>query len=425
MVSINNLTFHVAVVFLLLVVGNLASKKKNEEIKKKCETCRELAKSFNEGMERTARYNFAGGDTDWQEKKLGKYSTSETRLIEIVEQLCTKEKHECNMMLELNEETIETWWTQHQTEHPDLLQWFCIDTLKICCPENRFGPNCEDCLGGVERPCKNNGKCSGGGTRAGTGKCKCNGGYKGELCDVCKNGFFTEMTNETHTVCTGCDESCASTCTHGGPTGCKKCKGGYNLVEEKGCQDIDECNQDHPPCESSQFCDNSPGSFKCVECHMACETCIGKGPESCVKCKSGFIMEETTCKDINECDTDETCKKDHMFCKNVPGSFMCECEDGYLQGTDGCVEKALLDGKDHLLEPTLGLKDGDASPDEEKQKEADRSTTIGGEAGNISDESQIITQTDESNGSENVQMRKDSDVSGGKVFEEEPVREEL
>ncbi len=34
----------------------------------------------------------------------------------------------------------------------------------------------------------------------------------------------------------GCDESCASTCTHGGPTGCKKCKGGYNMVEEKGCQ---------------------------------------------------------------------------------------------------------------------------------------------------------------------------------------------
>ncbi|XP_038067191.1 protein disulfide isomerase Creld2-like [Patiria miniata] len=377
----------VSIIFLLFVGGNLANKKKNEEVQKKCDTCRELAKSFKEGMERTARYNFAGGDTDWEEKKLGKYSTSETRLIEIVEQVCSKDKYECNTMLEHNEETLETWWTEHQTDHPDLVQWFCIDTLTICCPDNTYGPDCQECPGGIERPCKGNGKCSGGGTRAGTGKCKCNGGYKGELCDVCKNGFFTEMSNETHTVCTACDDSCAATCTKGGPTGCKKCKGGYNMVEEKGCQDIDECNQEKPPCQSSEFCQNSPGSYKCVECNMACDQCIGEGPDSCVKCKTGFQMIDTTCKDIDECETDETCKKEHMFCKNVPGSFLCECEEGYLQSADGCVPKSILEGKDILPDPSLSLKDGDAPPAAETDQEADSTTTKGGEADNISDES--------------------------------------
>ncbi|XP_022110728.1 cysteine-rich with EGF-like domain protein 2 [Acanthaster planci] len=378
----------VSIVFLLFVSGSAANKKKNEEVQKKCDTCRALVKSFQEGMERTARYNFAGGDTDWEEKKLGKYSTSETRLIEIVEQLCSKDEHECNRLLEDHEEQLETWWKEHQTDQPDLLQWLCIDALLICCPDNRYGPECQDCPGGLERPCKGNGKCSGGGTRAGTGKCKCSGGYKGELCDVCKNGFYTETANETHTVCTACDESCAATCTKGGPTGCKKCKGGYIKDEEKGCQDIDECKQETPPCQSNEFCQNSLGSYQCVACHMACDQCIGEGPESCVKCKSGFKMEETTCKDIDECETDETCKKDHMFCKNVPGSFLCECEEGYLQITDGCVPKSVLDGKGSPPQPSMSLKDGDVPPAEETDQEADSTTAKGGEADSVGVESQ-------------------------------------
>ena len=43
----------------------------------------------------------------------------------------------------------------------------------------------------------------GAGTRGGSGKCKCNAGYKGDLCDICKDGYYQVMKNETHTTCKG------------------------------------------------------------------------------------------------------------------------------------------------------------------------------------------------------------------------------
>jgi hypothetical protein len=39
-------------------------------------------------MERTARGKFEGGDAAWEEERLGSYSRSEVRLIEIQEKLC-------------------------------------------------------------------------------------------------------------------------------------------------------------------------------------------------------------------------------------------------------------------------------------------------------------------------------------------------
>lgn len=47
----------------------------------------------------------------------------------------------------------------------------------------------------------------GSGTRGGNGKCKCHGGYKGDLCDVCKKGFYEAHKNETDIDCKGNYES--------------------------------------------------------------------------------------------------------------------------------------------------------------------------------------------------------------------------
>lgn len=32
--------------------------------------------------------------------------------------------------------------TPRQQEAPDLLQWLCSDSLKLCCPSGTFGPSC-------------------------------------------------------------------------------------------------------------------------------------------------------------------------------------------------------------------------------------------------------------------------------------------
>ena len=41
-------------------------------------------------MEKTERGKFEGGDTAWEEEKMGSYKKSEVRLIEVQEKLCTE-----------------------------------------------------------------------------------------------------------------------------------------------------------------------------------------------------------------------------------------------------------------------------------------------------------------------------------------------
>lgn len=122
-----------------------------------------------------------------------------------------------------------------KTKYPDLHKWFCVDTIKVCCPKGTFGPDCngnvdsrkycqepcdkvavvwsacavclivctKDCVGGSDRPCHGNGMCDGDGTRGGNGKCTCGHGYNGEFCLDCIDGFFSDVRNDTFSLCTG------------------------------------------------------------------------------------------------------------------------------------------------------------------------------------------------------------------------------
>lgn len=51
-----------------------------------------------QGMERTERSHFGGGDTAWEEEKLGSYATSEVRFVEIQEHLCEDERAKDQVM---------------------------------------------------------------------------------------------------------------------------------------------------------------------------------------------------------------------------------------------------------------------------------------------------------------------------------------
>ncbi|XP_015424195.1 PREDICTED: cysteine-rich with EGF-like domain protein 2, partial [Myotis davidii] len=115
-----------------------------------CKRCRELVDKFNQGMVDTAKKNFGGGNTAWEEKSLSKYESSEVRLMEIVESLCESSDFECNRLVEEHEEQLEAWWLRRKKEHPDLFEWFCVKTLKVCCPPGTYGPDCLACQGGSE-----------------------------------------------------------------------------------------------------------------------------------------------------------------------------------------------------------------------------------------------------------------------------------
>ena len=40
-----------------------------------------------------------------------------------------------------------------------ILIWFLCCLISVCCPNGTYGPDCDECTGGKERPCKGNGKC--------------------------------------------------------------------------------------------------------------------------------------------------------------------------------------------------------------------------------------------------------------------------
>uniref|UniRef100_A0A8D0FRT0 Cysteine rich with EGF like domains 2 n=1 Tax=Strix occidentalis caurina TaxID=311401 RepID=A0A8D0FRT0_STROC len=219
------------------------------------------------GLADTAKKNFGGGNTAWEEKTLSKYESSEIRLVEIIENLCDSSNFECNNMVEEHEEQYEVISFKSNLE-VDFFEFFLA------------------CRGGSERPCHGNGHCDGDGTRGGDGSCSCNKEYTGDFCLDCSNGYFSTLRNETHSVCTGnevfdtcldlsCDASCID-CTGEGSDKCKTCASGYMKEDEK-CTDIDECNLPEKVCmKENQDCVNTSGSYKCV-------------------CSEGFEEKDGTC----------------------------------------------------------------------------------------------------------------------------------
>lgn len=173
-------------------------------------------------MKRTAKGKFEGGDAAWEEEKLGNYATSEIRLVEIQETVCSEVEEgrdQCYTFHEQYDHEIEDWWFNRQTDEPNLYKYFCIKTIKHCCPDLHYGENCTPCEGYPDSVCNNNGKCKGAGTRKGNGKCSCDLGYGGDKCNKCAENYFEAYKDEKKLLCSKCHISCDGSCTSAGPTG--------------------------------------------------------------------------------------------------------------------------------------------------------------------------------------------------------------
>jgi len=331
---------------LLLTCLGASSGKKQKGITEKCETCRNLVKKFHEGMEKTAKNHFGGGDTAWEESRLGKYARSETRLLEILERVCedASKKETCHAMVEEYEEEIESFWFKKQSQISELETHLCNNVVKVCCPRGRYGKKCEECPGGASSPCFGRGKCKGDGTRSGKGTCDCNSEYKGDFCDECSDSHYDAYGNLT---CKKCHETCADTCTDGTSKGCDKCKDGY-VDDGEGCVDKDEC-EDPNICEHGKFCINKKGHHICNECDPACNGCNGTGRLSCKECNEGWkpsSEDSHGCEDVDECELGKHNCAVGSYCVNEEGSYKCEpcniaCSSGCTDGTHTtCTECA-------------------------------------------------------------------------------------
>ncbi|KAK5978652.1 Latent transforming growth factor beta binding protein 4 [Trichostrongylus colubriformis] len=245
----------------------------------KCGYCHFLVATFEAGLRRTARHHFAGGDTAWEERKLGKYATSETRFIETMEDICRKSalkdsstfnvladlEVKCSFLVEENEEAIEEYYYKHQSSN--MTTWLCESRLELCCPEGHYGKNCAKCPG-LDKSglvCYGHGKCDGEGSRTGSGKCKCDDGYAGNVCRQCAPDFFEKSKTNKSVECEKCDLACSGGCTGSGPEKCVRCRYGWNLTPGQGCVDINECETGGVCSKPNEKCINTPGSYEC-EC---------------------------------------------------------------------------------------------------------------------------------------------------------------
>lgn len=103
------------------------------------------------------------------------------------------------------------------------------------------------------------------------------------------------------------------------------CAAGYAQLEKDGpCLNVDECATDLNTCDTqTSTCKDQPGSFFC-DCH------------------EGFIRDNNdnkVCFDNNECETKDTCAhKPNSVCVNTIGSYSCDCASGFSESIDGSCQ---------------------------------------------------------------------------------------
>ncbi|KAK6969982.1 fibrillin-3, partial [Biomphalaria glabrata] len=191
--------------------------------------------------------------------------------------------------------------------------------------------------------------------------CGCPTGKKlaldGITCQSCTEGTYGDSCSKT------CSCTSANTISCDKVTGQCSCKSGW--TGSSCSDDLNECLTT-TSCQTNAHCVNTPGSYVC-KCDLGfylnngqCQACTaGTFGEECKNqcqcdmshstcsvtsgdclCKPGWTG--TLCdEDLNECDSSNLCtsaNKLHWVCKNTPGSYKCDCDAGYENKNDECVD---------------------------------------------------------------------------------------
>ena len=85
------------------------------------------------------------------------------------------------------------------------------------------------------------------------------------------------------------------------------------------CKDVDECLSNNGGCDPNAACKNTVGANTCA-------------------CKAGFTGDGNTCVDVNECLVSNGGCNVNAACTNVPGSLTCACKAGYSGDGKTCTD---------------------------------------------------------------------------------------
>jgi hypothetical protein len=251
-------------------------------------------------------------------------------------------------------------------------------------------------------PCKNGGLCRDMGL--GSFVCECADGWSDARCDFDVNECAEGYPNECHK-----DSLCVNT------LGSYECECLPGFTEESGgdgemqCIDIDDCATDNGGCRNGATCHNHPGPMRtcdCAEgykgcgdpfCETDCNECETVEPchpsasctvdpplfscqcnaefygdgftcQECDTCADGYKQVKNcsptsnrVCSNIDECAINEDNCAENAGCRDLPGSFECQCQPGYwgdgVQGQQGCTECTVCQAGFHETVPCTATSD--------------------------------------------------------------------
>ncbi|KEP65852.1 UNVERIFIED_CONTAM: calcium binding egf domain-containing protein [Hammondia hammondi] len=164
---------------------------------------------------------------------------------------------------------------------------------------------------------------------------------------TCADGFRYQGRSDT-SKCDDINECHLGThnCTAEVPNSiCENTKGSYICVcgdyrelRDGKCEDKNECMANNGGCGANSICNNNSDASVTCSCMPGYE---GNGGQPGIDCT-----------DIDECENDP-CPV-NSSCINTSGSFKCECAKGFSMGSDGvCVAKNYCDTDEHDCDPIL------------------------------------------------------------------------